>query len=110
MGKDADNGGIPYNQVFFSENDVIRNSFTKVFNDTRPPIKGYCRAYQQFARSYGLTHTIVSMGDSNVIQIERIRRMYLLDFLTLLTYQTDRAYAEKSQDEFDDNKRKQKRK
>lgn len=49
---------------------------------------------------------VISAADDKVEKIQEIHKLHLTEFLEYTTYELDHAYAQKSQDEFDDIQRK----
>ena len=84
----------------------MQQSFQKLYNDPRPPIRRSCGEYVRFNKLHGFTKMVISAADDKVEKIQEIHKLYLTDFLTYLSYEVDHSYAEKAQMDWEDQQRK----
>ena len=88
----------------------IRNTFPKLFDNSRPKANSFrtSKEYKEFAKSYGLYHSIQSSADFDLTKVRKILKEYLINFFEYLTYMQDKAIADEIQNKFEDKLRKQK--
>ena len=60
-------------------------------------------------KTYGFSKSVYAAADDKITEVEKIHQSYLLQFLVYLTFESDNAYAQKAQREFEDQQRKLKR-
>lgn len=89
---------------------TIRSTFSKLFDDTRPKVNATrtSKEYKEFAKSYGLYHSIQSAANYDITKVRKIYKEYLITFFEYLTYMSDKAIADDFQNKFEDKLRKQK--
>ena len=49
---------------------------------------------------------VISSADDKIMEIQKIHQIYLLDFFQYLIYESDNAYAQKAQSDFEEQQRK----
>ena len=67
-----------------------------------------CKEYKEFAKAYGLYHSIQSAADFDLTKVRKIFKEYLVTFFEYLNYMQDKAIADEFQDKYMDKLRKQK--
>lgn len=96
--------------LFFDLLHRIRDTFKKLFSGG-----GYksgrnrtCKEYKEFAKAWGIFHSIASAADYKITEIRKIYQENLMFFFEYLTYMQDKSLADEFQDKYMDKLRKQK--
>ena len=87
----------------------MQQSFPKLFNDNRPELVRHSASYRRFSQDYGITKAIYTSADDKITEVEKIYQISILDFFQYLIYESDNAYAQKADLEYQDQQRKLKR-
>ena len=86
----------------------IRDTFPKLFNGVKYQVGGNrtCKEYKEFAKAYGLYHSIQSASDYDITKARKIYQEYLMFFFEYLSYMQDKAIADDFQRKYEDKQRK----
>lgn len=89
----------------------IRTIFFKLFDGKQPKIgtNKTCKEYKEFAKSYGLYHSIQSAANYDITKVREIFKEYLITFFEYLTYMSDKAIADDYQFKYEEKMRKLKK-
>lgn len=90
---------------FFNLISTINGTFEGLFDQRRASTKPIAPQYQEFTTKWGWIGTSYSLGE-NLVEIEKVREMYLTTVLTYLSYKKDEAIAQKAQDDLEEQIRK----
>jgi hypothetical protein len=90
----------------------IRTTFSKLFDGKQPKVgvNRTCKEYKEFAKAYGLYHSIQSACDYDITKVRKVFKEYLTTFFEYLTYMSDKAIADDFQHKFEEKMRKSKMK
>lgn len=88
----------------------IRTTFSKLFDSNRVKVGAgrTSKEYKEFAKAYGLYHTIASSADYDITKIRKIFKEYLIVYFEYLVYMSDKAIADEYQHKFEEKLRKAK--
>lgn len=100
---------LPLITFFFNARSNIETIFSKLFEGGEGSGRQICSAYREFGRQWQFTKMVFQAADNVPSEVMEIRKWYLFDFLTFMTYLIDESNAEEAQRKFIENKNKNKK-
>lgn len=100
---------LPLITFFFNARSNIETIFSKLFEGGEGSGRQICSAYREFGRQWQFTKMVFQAADNVPSEVMEIRKWYLFDFLTFMTYLIDESVAEEAQRKFIENKNKNKK-
>lgn len=100
---------LPLITFFFNARSNIESIFSKLFEGGEGSGRQICSAYREFGRQWQFTKMVFQAADNVPSEVMEIRKWYLFDFLTFMTYLIDESVAEEAQRKFIENKNKNKK-
>lgn len=100
---------LPLITFFFNARSNIESIFSKLFEGGEGSGRQICSAYKEFGRQWQFTKMVFQAADNVPSEVMEIRKWYLFDFLTFMTYLIDESNAEEAQRKFIENKNKNKK-
>lgn len=95
---------------FFKVKAELYSLFPKVFGEQQGSNRIISPVYKKFSEGWGWQHILYSLCENKIEKIGEVAQMYLTTVLMFMSYQSDRAVAERAQNELDETIRKQKKK
>nr|UVX78872.1 MAG: hypothetical protein [Bacteriophage sp.] len=100
---------LPLITFFFNARSNIETIFSKLFEGGEGSGRQICSAYREFGKQWQFTKMVFQAADNVPSEVMEIRKWYLFDFLTFMTYLIDESVAEEAQRKFIENKNKNKK-
>lgn len=100
---------LPLITFFFNARSNIETIFSKLFEGGEGSGRQICSAYREFGKQWQFTKMVFQAADNVLSEVMEIRKWYLFDFLTFMTYLIDESVAEEAQRKFIENKNKNKK-
>lgn len=100
---------LPLITFFFNARSNIETIFSKLFEGGEGSGRQICSAYREFGKQWQFTKMVFQAADNVPSEVMEIRKWYLFDFLTFMTYLIDESVAEEAQRKFLENKNKNKK-
>lgn len=100
---------LPLITFFFNARSNIETIFSKLFEGGEGSGRQICSAYREFGKQWQFTKMVFQAADNVPSEVMEIRKWYLFDFLTFMTYLIDESNAEEAQRKFLENKNKNKK-
>lgn len=100
---------LPLITFFFNARGNIETIFSKLFEGGEGSGRQICSAYRDFGKQWQFTKMVFQAADNVPSEVMEIRKWYLFDFLTFMTYLIDESVAEEAQRKFIENKNKNKK-
>lgn len=100
---------LPLITFFFNARSNIETIFSKLFEGGDASGRQICSAYREFGKQWQFTKMVFQAADNVPSEVMEIRKWYLFDFLTFMTYLIDESVAEEAQRKFIENKNKNKK-
>lgn len=100
---------LPLITFFFNARSNIESIFSKLFEGGEGSGRQICSAYKEFGKQWQFTKMVFQAADNVPSEVMEIRKWYLFDFLTFMTYLIDESVAEEAQRKFIENKNKNKK-
>lgn len=87
----------------------IKSTFPSLYDGNTANRKPIAVRNREHMERYGLQKTLFDLGHENLLEIEKIQKTNLTTIMFFLTYLKDKSFADKAQDDLDEQIRKSKR-